>query len=57
MRRPGPAFDAEDNLSTADAGNHRIRMIKADTGTIATVAGSGPTDEGPPKGPIQEFFI
>ena len=53
----GLAFDAEDNLYIADAGNHRIRMVNLTTGIIATVAGSGPIDEGPPKGPIQEFFI
>ncbi len=53
----GIAFDAEDNLYIADAGNHRIRRVDAATGIITTVAGSGPIDEGPPKGPVQEFFI
>jgi DNA-binding beta-propeller fold protein YncE len=51
------AFDADDNLYIADAGNHRVRRIEAATGTITTVAGSGPIDEGLPKGPIQEVFI
>lgn len=53
----GLAFDAEDNLYIADAGNHRIRKIEAATGVIATIAGSGPIDEEPTKGPIQDFFI
>lgn len=53
----GLAFDAEDNLYIADAGNHRIRKIEAATGIITTIAGSGPIDEEPTKGPIQEFFI
>jgi sugar lactone lactonase YvrE len=53
----GLAFDAHDNLFIADSGNHRIRKIDAATGVISTVAGSGPIDEGPPKGPVQEFFI
>jgi DNA-binding beta-propeller fold protein YncE len=53
----GLAFDAEDNLYIADAGNHRVRKIEATTGIITTVAGSGPIDEEPTKGPIQEFFI
>jgi sugar lactone lactonase YvrE len=53
----GIAFDAEDNLYIADAGNHRIRRVDAATGIITTIAGSGPIDEGPPKGPVQEFFI
>lgn len=51
------AIDSEDNLYIADAGNHRIRKIDAATGIITTVAGSGPIDEGPPKGPIEQFFI
>lgn len=53
----GIALDAADNLYIADAGNHRIRMIMAATGLITTVAGSGPIDEGPPKGPIEQFFL
>lgn len=53
----GLAFDAEDNLYIADAGNHRIRMIAAGTGLITTVAGSGPIDEGPPKGPVEQFLL
>ena len=53
----GLAFDADDNLYIADSGNHRIRKIEVTTGIITTVAGSGPIDEGPPKGPIQEVFI
>ncbi len=53
----GLAFDADDNLYIADSGNHRIRKVEVATGMITTVAGSGPIDEGPPKGPIQEVFI
>lgn len=53
----GLAVDTEDNLYIADAGNHRIRKVAAATGIITTVAGSGPIDEGPPAGPVQEFFI
>jgi sugar lactone lactonase YvrE len=53
----GLAVDADDNLYIADAGNHRIRRVDAATGMITTVAGSGPIDEGPPAGPVQEFFI
>ncbi len=53
----GIAVDAADNLYIADAGNHRIRRIDAATGIITTVAGSGPIDEGPPAGPVQEVFI
>lgn len=53
----GLAFDAEDNLYIADAGNNRIRRVDAATGTISTVVGSGPIDEGPPAGPVKESFI
>jgi len=53
----GLALDAEDNLYIADAGNHRIRRIDAATGVITTVAGSGPIDEGPPRGPVEQFFL
>jgi DNA-binding beta-propeller fold protein YncE len=53
----GLAFDADDNLYIADAGNHRIRKVDRATGHITTVAGSGPIDEDPPKGPMQQFFI
>ncbi len=53
----GIALDAADNLYIADAGNHRIRKIEAATGLITTVVGSGPIDEGPPKGPIEQFFL
>jgi DNA-binding beta-propeller fold protein YncE len=53
----GLVFDTEDNLYIADAGNNRIRRIDAATGIISTVVGSGPIDEGPPTGPVQEFFI
>lgn len=35
------AFDAQGNLFMADAGNHRIRRIDGQTGTITTVAGTG----------------
>jgi DNA-binding beta-propeller fold protein YncE len=53
----GLSVDAQDNLYIADALNHRIRMIEAATGVIRTVAGSGPIDEGPPRGPIEKFFL
>lgn len=53
----GLAVDEQDNLYIADAGNHRIRMIEAATGLIVTVAGSGPIDEGPPKGPVEQFLL
>ena len=53
----GLAFDANDNLYIADAGNHRVRMIEVTTGVIRTVAGSGPIDEGPPRGPIEKLFL
>ena len=48
----GIALDGEGNLYIADAGNHRIRTVEGKTGQISTVAGSGPIDEGPPKGPM-----
>jgi sugar lactone lactonase YvrE len=52
------AFDTEDNLYIADAQNHRIRMVSARTGIITTVAGSGPSTEGPPiEGPVEKFFL
>ncbi|MEW6544863.1 MAG: hypothetical protein AB1411_14795 [Nitrospirota bacterium] len=54
----GIAFDAEDNLYIADAQNHRIRKVSAATGTITTVAGSGPiSEEGQPEGPVDQFFL
>jgi sugar lactone lactonase YvrE len=53
----GLAFDADDNLYVADAGNHRIRMIARETGIITTVAGSGPINETPPTGPLEQQFL
>lgn len=53
----GIALDGEGNLYIADAGNHRIRKVEGKTGQISTVAGSGPIDEGPPKGPVEQFSI
>jgi hypothetical protein len=42
LRSPeGVAVDAAGNLFIADTGNHKIRMIDAATGKIATVAGTG----------------
>lgn len=35
------AFDARGNLLVADAGNHRIRRVDGQTGTIGSVAGNG----------------
>ena len=40
------AIDALANLFIADAFNHRIRRVDACTGTITTVAGSGPVGPG-----------
>ena len=39
----GVTLDNSGNLYIADTGNHRIRMVPAATGKIATVAGSGLT--------------
>jgi hypothetical protein len=36
----GLAFDANNNLYIADAGNYRIRKVSADTGIITTYAGT-----------------
>lgn len=36
-------FDQNGNLYIADSGNHRIRMVEANTDTIMTVAGDGNT--------------
>jgi streptogramin lyase len=35
------ALDADNNLYIADIGNHRIRKVDAQTGTISTIAGNG----------------
>jgi sugar lactone lactonase YvrE len=35
------SLDAAGNLYIADTGNHRIRMVSAQTGTISTVVGTG----------------
>ncbi|MBI4865385.1 MAG: putative Ig domain-containing protein [Candidatus Wallbacteria bacterium] len=35
------AFDASGNLYIADSGNHRVRVVNAGTGAIATFAGTG----------------
>jgi len=37
----GVAIDRHGNIFTADTGNHRIRRVDAQTGVIATVAGTG----------------
>ena len=37
----GITFDIAGNLYIADTGNHRIRLVDADTGIITTVAGNG----------------
>src|SRR5439155_23380373 len=42
----GVAIDAKGNLFIADMNNHRIRRVDAATGTITTVAGSGPSGAG-----------
>lgn len=47
----GLAADAEGNLYVSDSGNNRIRRIDAQTGVIATVAGTGeffPVGDGGP---------
>ncbi len=45
LRLPqGVTPDAGGNLFIADTGNHRIRMVNAATGTIATIAGNGFTN-------------
>ncbi len=45
LRLPqGVSIDAGGNLNIADTGNHRIRMVSGETGTISTVAGNGFTN-------------
>jgi sugar lactone lactonase YvrE len=47
----GLAVDAAGNLFIADQGNHRVRRIESETGTVTTVAGLGAAgfsgDDGP----------
>jgi sugar lactone lactonase YvrE len=52
LRQPHSiCFDADGRLYVCDIGNHRVRRVDLDTGTIATFAGTGerkPTPDGAP---------
>ncbi|MCA8995484.1 MAG: hypothetical protein KDA80_00790 [Planctomycetaceae bacterium] len=54
MNRPHSiALDRDDNIYVCDIGNHRIRKIDAQSGTITTYSGTGerrPTPDGAPIG-------
>jgi trimeric autotransporter adhesin len=47
----GVAVDAAGNLYIADAGNHRVRRVDAQSGVITTVAGGGDADPGAEPAP------
>lgn len=47
------AFDATGNLLVCDIGNGRVRRVDMQSGTIATLAGTGTRDPTPDEGPIE----
>jgi streptogramin lyase len=49
----GIALDAEGNAWLADTESHSIRVIKAKTGTIELVAGTGENGDGPDGNPLR----
>ena len=53
----GVAIDGAGNVYIADADNHRIRKVDADTGTISTIAGTGERDYGGDGGPATEAIL
>ena len=46
------AFDANDNLLICDIGNHRVRMVSRETGTISTLVGTGEQLATPDEAPL-----
>ena len=53
----GIAIDDEGNLYIADSGNHVIRKIDAETGTITTIAGTGDAGFSGESGPALEIQL
>ncbi len=53
----GVAIDGAGNVYIADADNHRIRKVDADTGTISTIAGNGEWGYGGDGGPATEAIL
>jgi streptogramin lyase len=49
----GVAIDAEGNAWLADTESHSIRMIKARTGTLELIVGTGEKGDGPDGDPLQ----
>lgn len=46
------AFDGAGNLYVCDIGNHRVRRVDAQTGTISTIAGTGERKRTPDGAPL-----
>jgi DNA-binding beta-propeller fold protein YncE len=53
----GVAVDAAGNLYIADAGNHRVRQVDAQSGVITTVAGGGDDDPGAEPVPATQVAL
>lgn len=53
----GIAIDSDGNLYIADSGNHVIRRVDAETGTITTIAGTGTAGFSGDSGPALEMQL
>ena len=51
------ALDAAGNVYVADALNHRVRKIDAETGRIETLAGTGERGDGGDGGPAAAAML
>ena len=47
------AFDSQGNLLICDIGNHRLRIVSRETGTINTLSGTGERVATPDSGPLE----
>ena len=47
------AFDSQGNLLICDIGNHRLRIVSRETGTISTLSGTGERVATPDSGPLE----
>ncbi|MBL4886180.1 MAG: hypothetical protein JKY95_16815 [Planctomycetaceae bacterium] len=51
------AFDAEENLYICDIGNHRVRVVDADTGIVTTFAGTGKKGPNPESAKLPNISL